>query len=106
MGLQFGISFWLSDEVNQFTAVGRNEMAGRSGQVRSLLDSCLFLSTTFIVFDWIPSQFLSAGTKIDCRCEGRGKLRKLYSTEYHFSVVVRKSDLLLVIDRKSTRLNS
>jgi len=44
MGLQFGISFGLSDEVNQFAAVGRDEMAGRSGQVRSLLDfaySCL-----------------------------------------------------------------
>src|ERR1022692_3280299 len=100
MGLQFGISFWLSDEVDQFTALGRNEMAGRSGQVRSLLDSCLFLSTTFIVCDCIASQFLSAGTKIDCRGEGRANPRKLYSTEYHCAAVVRRLALWGGITRR------
>src|SRR5208282_3967636 len=37
VGLQFRRSGGLSDEVNQFSAMRRNEMAGRSGQVRSLL---------------------------------------------------------------------
>src|SRR5208283_661230 len=34
MSFQFGNFLWLSDEVKEFTAVGRDEMAGRSGQVR------------------------------------------------------------------------
>jgi len=54
MGLHFGESIWLGDEVNQFTTVGRNEMAGRSGQVQSLLS---LLSSTLIVFDWMLPSF-------------------------------------------------
>ena len=45
MGLQFGDSVGLGDELDKFSAVRRDEMAGRSGQVLSLLKmlklSCL-----------------------------------------------------------------
>jgi hypothetical protein len=57
------------------------------------------LSTTFIVLNWILSQFLAVKSEIVADVKGRGQLQKLYSTEYHFSEVVRKLDFFPAINQ-------
>ena len=70
-GFQFGNSLWLSDELNEFSAVGRDEMAGRGCQVLSLLEfltvSCLLrlLSLTGL----LPRLHRGLG-ETDCRFMG------------------------------------
>jgi hypothetical protein len=55
----------------------------------SLLDFLPVLSITFIVFDWIVSQFPSAGANSIADAKGEESPENL-STEYHFSGVGRK----------------
>jgi hypothetical protein len=81
MGFQFGDSFRLSDELNKFSAVRRDEMAGRGCQVLSLLDSYVVLSTTFIVFDWIASQTVSGSRETVLQILMGEKTPKRYFTD-------------------------
>src|SRR5258708_422203 len=64
MGFQFGNFFGLSDELNKFSAVRRNEMAGRGCPGLSLLEflRCIVYYLYCLCLDYFPVCIRTGGT--------------------------------------------